>query len=161
MSPPWKKVIQNSIKQMFFLFYWNLPLSKITINLLSIGRCPSPPHRHEYTFLTHSKISNTICPPTMIPRPMVNVLPKLGSSAVLMQKGHSINQIKENKKTSLAKLENFNILREAFNKKTHFFYGIFHNGQTPPPVMEKKHFFDAWFLTHDFRHVISETLRNI
>ena len=26
-----------------------------------------------------------------------------------------------------------------------------------PPVMEKKHFFDAWFSTRDFRHVISET----
>ena len=35
------------------------------------------------------------------------------------------------------------VIREAFNKKKHFFYGIFHNGQTPPPVMEKKHFFDA------------------
>ena len=55
----------------------------------------------------------------------------------------------------------FSFLREAFNKKKHSFYGIFHNRQTPPtPVMEKKHL-DAGFLTFDFRHVISETLRNV
>ena len=34
------------------------------------------------------------------------------------------------------------IVREAFNKKKHFFYGIFHNDQTPPGY-GKKHFYDA------------------
>ena len=50
----------------------------------------------------------------------------------------------------LSQLCKLNSVREAFNKKKHSFYGIFHNRQTPPGYGEE----EKKISTPDFRHLI-------